>query len=268
MFHKYNKKAGNETILGNWRKLFKKYSNQNGLKAHEWDEIGKEERSTLQSSLEKESSIMQYCPHCGKENAEVQQFCSSCGKPLTENIETKKSLKSSEKTEQKATGKIWASAIIWAIILPIVGVIIGIVNLAKGGQRKTPGLIGLLLSIFFIIIYVMIIPNGGSSRSNYTTRDNSSSISTEKKSVTENIEEIIKKGDEAYDRDDYAAALSEYQKVIDSGSNDGVIWYKYAYCNTQVNGFEIHLYETSYNLLKKQNPEHTSYFPQVKNTIF
>lgn len=112
---KYNKKFGNEETLENWRSLYREYGPQNGLSVHEWDELA--ERKGKEFS-EKRREQRQY-----------------------EGIET----------EEKPG---WAGAVLWPVFFPIVGFIIGIVRMARGGVRKKSGILCFLLSIFFMALYI------------------------------------------------------------------------------------------------------------------
>ncbi len=77
--------------------------------------------------------------------------------------------------------------------------------------------------------------------------------------LQQEIDPILKTANEAYDKDDYKTALPEYKKIIDKGYDDGIVWYRFAYCNKNVYGNNEDTkkyYDKAYSLLKKQYPDH------------
>lgn len=69
----------------------------------------------------------------------------------------------------------------------------------------------------------------------------------------------VVKATEAYDRDDYVAALREFEKAIASGCGDGIVWYRFAYSNERVHGLTeeiISLFRIAHELLKRQYSGH------------
>jgi ribosomal protein L37AE/L43A len=112
---KYNKKFGNDRIRENWRSLYREYSPKNGLSVTEWNELAERKGEEFSDRKQEESQ------HEGIE-AEVKPD--------------------------------WAGAVLWPVFFPIVGFIIGIVRMARGGVRKKSGILCFLLSLFFMALYI------------------------------------------------------------------------------------------------------------------
>ena len=117
--------------------------------------------------------------------------------------------------------------------------------------KKKTGLIILLVIVIVIVLLIAIASAGGSS--------SSSSTSTPKKQTTavpkEDIAALIEKGNAAYDSDDYEVAVEALQKVFESGTDDGMILYRYAYSKLQTSGYDADLYIDAYLSLSKDDPE-------------
>lgn len=91
-----------------------------------------------------------YCKHCGKEIADDAVICVNCGRDLGV-------IKQNESTKnEKWDGGIYALLIIGALIIPAIGLIMGLINidnLAKKEQAKVLvaiGIINLILTIIFV----------------------------------------------------------------------------------------------------------------------
>lgn len=116
---KYNKRYGNEAVLENWRKIYREYKPKKGLTAGEWNELAEKKGGEYQARKEVEDAR-----HDGIE------------------------------TEENPG---WAGAVLWPILIPIVGFIIGIVRIARGGVRRKSGILCLSLSVVFLVLYPLII---------------------------------------------------------------------------------------------------------------
>ncbi|MBQ9898895.1 MAG: zinc ribbon domain-containing protein [Ruminococcus sp.] len=88
---------------------------------------------------------MTYCRKCGAEIDDESVICPKCG------VQTEKFGKAKEEVEDKVSG----GMVVLSILIPIVGVIIGIVNLAKG--KKNSGLVYLIVGIVAWVTGAMII---------------------------------------------------------------------------------------------------------------
>ncbi len=98
--------------------------------------------------------MAKFCPNCGKELMEGADICTNCGKVLNKS----NSQNNIEDLDKKAnTGFILGLVSIIAWILPIAGypvTICGIVFCSKGlksSNNKTKAIIGLVLSIIFLL---------------------------------------------------------------------------------------------------------------------
>jgi heme/copper-type cytochrome/quinol oxidase subunit 2 len=93
---------------------------------------------------------MKTCSHCGKLCSAGAIICTKCGMPF-EKEEPK------EKINESTT--IGILSIVFGIVWPIVGLILGIVGYVKSNssnKNKKLSLIGLILSIIFIILIAII----------------------------------------------------------------------------------------------------------------
>lgn len=65
-----------------------------------------------------------------------------------------------------------------------------------------------------------------------------------------------------YQKEDYQTAISELEKAIQAGSNDGRVYYQLAYSYQQLGNIDkaIELYQTSGKLLDEQDPTHRYHY--------
>ena len=92
------------------------------------------------------------CVECGKKISNSADTCPYCGKLLTEEdkFEGYKDLQ-----DNLAQGKsLSILAITFAFIMPIVGLILGIITITKGLKKK--GLLAIILSIVAWLVYILI----------------------------------------------------------------------------------------------------------------
>lgn len=134
------------------------------------------------------------CSKCGKDIAETDHFCSNCGEVNDrynpdgssnpedsygysngygasggDDIYTSRPTYQNEsygvKPESPALGIL---SIVFAFIWPFVGMILGIVGLAKLKEKpnRTKCIIGLVLSVVFLVIYIVlvVVTSGGVSK--------------------------------------------------------------------------------------------------------
>lgn len=100
--------------------------------------------------------MAKFCANCGKEVNEGQDICLGCGMALNKNIQNGNNASDPEK--KATTGFTLGLISIIAWILPLVGypvTICGIVFSSKGLKsttNKTKAIVGLVLSIIFLII--------------------------------------------------------------------------------------------------------------------
>lgn len=116
---KYNKRYGNEDILGNWRKIYREYKPKKGLTAEEWNELAEKKGGEYQARKEIED-------------------------------ERHEGIRTDENPG-------WAGAVLWPILLPIAGFIIGIVRMARGGVRRKSGILCFSLSVVFLVVYPLLV---------------------------------------------------------------------------------------------------------------
>ena len=99
-----------------------------------------------------------FCPKCSKENEENVKFCSKCGTSLTEE---KKEVKEVKENEGLGVASLVIGIIsilfaltlnIWTILIPIIGLIFGIVNKATGHKKIS----GIVLNIIAIILSIIM----------------------------------------------------------------------------------------------------------------
>ena len=72
-------------------------------------------------------------------------------------------------------------------------------------------------------------------------------------------EDYAQKAHVAYDKDNYPEAHIQFKNAISAGSNDGIVWYRYAYSREQLFGLNqetIAAYETAYGFLRVQYQNH------------
>jgi hypothetical protein len=115
----YNKRYGNEAVLANWREIYREYKPKKGLTAGEWNELAEEKGGEYRAKKELEEER-----HEGIETGENPG---------------------------------WAGAVLWPILLPIAGFIIGIVRMARGGARRKSGILCFALSVVFLAAYPLMI---------------------------------------------------------------------------------------------------------------
>lgn len=95
-----------------------------------------------------------YCRACGKEIADISQFCTSCGcrtalpQPLFPNGQP-------ENFQEKPVDKVSVWIVVLCIFLPIVGIILGVVNL-KDGKKKS-GKVYLIVGIVSTVVYIILL---------------------------------------------------------------------------------------------------------------
>jgi hypothetical protein len=106
-------------------------------------------------------------------------------------------------------------------------------------------LLGFLVIVAAIVGAVMGIRSCNSSNS-----DERKSADLMKTSATQ-----IEQANKAYDSNDYKTAFPIYEALVNKGIRDGVIEYRYAYSKEKTTGLDIQLYQTSLDLLKKQDPQ-------------
>src|SRR6056297_584094 len=86
--------------------------------------------------------------------------------------------------------------------------------------------------------------------------------------ATERAEIFAEKGNEAYSGDRYEVALRFYNKAIEEGNEDAIIWYRLAYCVEQTVDLDEawkHYWDAIVKL-RDQNREHR-YFGYAKGKI-
>ncbi len=94
-----------------------------------------------------------FCKKCGAEIMDDAVICVKCGSPTDNFTNTKK--KSYDLRLRDANEPANGGLIILSILIPIVGIIMGIVNLAKGKTRS--GKAYLIAGIVSFVVYLIII---------------------------------------------------------------------------------------------------------------
>jgi tetratricopeptide (TPR) repeat protein len=109
-----------------------------------------------------------------------------------------------------------------------------------------------------IIVFIVIIgiAFSGSGSSNSTAEPVSQKDGSANAAPKDELSYIIVKANKAYDSEDYQTASEYFGEAIDSGSSDGIVWYRYAYALNQTGEISIKAYKKAYELLSTQNSEH------------
>lgn len=99
---------------------------------------------------------MKYCSKCGKELMDEAVICVGCGCPVnsTPSVNT-------QKTQPAETSGMVTGAIICAFLLPIVGLILGIIGVSKYSdpqlKQKSKGAIFLSLGMWVIYFFIFLV---------------------------------------------------------------------------------------------------------------
>lgn len=96
---------------------------------------------------------MELCSNCGTEIVEGAAFCPNCGKPLSATVVTNEV---TPKQSKRSVGKTLGIVSIATSVIPLVGLIIGIIGLKRSTAYwdKVLNEIGIGLSILFFSIAI------------------------------------------------------------------------------------------------------------------
>lgn len=125
-------------------------------------------------------------------------------------------------------------------------------------NKKTRPLLIVLVIIAVIVVFYL------GSRSNGET--SSTSINSESSQDDTTNQELLA-AIEAYDKDDYKAAMPVFEKNIQLGSKDGELWYRYAFTKLKVTGkVNVMDFLQSWSYLTKTNKD-SPYVGKAVNQI-
>jgi uncharacterized paraquat-inducible protein A len=97
------------------------------------------------------------CPYCGKENIEYSNYCQDCGKEIPTQTPDKNGLKEKPSTLLIVFGYIFTIlGILLGGIGVLVGLVIGIILLRRGGLDRTHGIIITVLSVIIFLLVLVV----------------------------------------------------------------------------------------------------------------
>lgn len=108
---------------------------------------------------------MAFCTKCGNEIPDDSSFCSVCGQPVGDVVQVQ--APATQQTEyygsqpaQKPEGKALAiCALVFSILLPFVGLILGIIGMAvsKDESNKKMSLIALIIAAVLVVLEIVFL---------------------------------------------------------------------------------------------------------------
>jgi uncharacterized membrane protein YvbJ len=111
-----------------------------------------------------------FCPKCGAENLDEAKFCGSCGASMAiKKEEVASNFKDTQSTPQIVSQEMKVIMIIASIIIPLVGVIMGLIYMADPNpSKKAAGKIWLIVGIGASLVYCLLFASaGGCESTNY-----------------------------------------------------------------------------------------------------
>ena len=100
-----------------------------------------------------------YCMHCGELIPDDAKFCTKCGSKII--AETSASTTSDQSTTEskKDISSLCSLALIFSFLIPALGLIMGIIDLAKDDPKysHTGSTVAIILSIVMTFIYYAIV---------------------------------------------------------------------------------------------------------------
>lgn len=98
------------------------------------------------------------CIECGKEISDKADACPNCGfkLDLDSRVKGNEMMKEQIKKKERHKNDFGLIALLLAVLIPIVGFIMGIIGTVKG---KTYCMIAILVSVFSFVAYSMILSN-------------------------------------------------------------------------------------------------------------
>jgi len=108
-----------------------------------------------------------FCPKCGTENPDEAKFCGSCGANMSvkqANVDPK--VNEPITTSQNVTPEMKIIIIIVSIIIPLVGIIMGLIYMSDPNpSKKAAGKTWLITGIGASLVYCLIIASAGGCES-------------------------------------------------------------------------------------------------------
>jgi hypothetical protein len=92
------------------------------------------------------------CRHCGNENASMNRFCAYCGSAFSEDL-----------TAAPRDRQVVSRSVMWAgfaisVVLPVVGVIIGVAYLLDGADAKVAaGRLWLITGLCSSVVFALVL---------------------------------------------------------------------------------------------------------------
>ena len=111
-----------------------------------------------------------FCPKCGAENPDEAKFCGSCGATMAiKKEEVVSNIKDTHTTTVVVSQEMKVLMIIGSIIIPLVGIIMGLIYMADPSPaKKAAGKTWLIVGIGASLVYCLIVASaGGCESANY-----------------------------------------------------------------------------------------------------
>lgn len=108
-----------------------------------------------------------FCPKCGTENPDEAKFCGSCGATMAvKKTEVTSSIKDTQAATQIVSQEMKVIMIIASIIIPLVGVIMGLIYMADPSPaKKAAGKTWLIIGIGASLVYCLLFASAGGCES-------------------------------------------------------------------------------------------------------
>ena len=108
-----------------------------------------------------------FCPKCGSENPDEAKFCGSCGTNMSvKQTSVHPKVNEPVTTSQNVTQEMKIIMIIVSIIIPLVGIIMGLIYMSDSNpSKKAAGKTWLIAGIGASLVYCLIIASAGGCES-------------------------------------------------------------------------------------------------------
>lgn len=100
---------------------------------------------------------MKFCPKCGQEMDDDARFCSNCGHQMFDDYVDDRIRNPYVNNDTNNSGSLGILSIVLAFVMPIVGLILGILGLKSNNEKERKySKIGVILSAVFLGLIVII----------------------------------------------------------------------------------------------------------------